>query len=161
MSLNNSLAPHDNLSDALLLSLTPGENVVPSVLIIEDFNVIRELLCELLSDSRECVAVRTAEEGLRLLASCRFDAIITDVKLPGMDGAEFLRRARRQYPGVPVIVISGGYEGLPAEAFLDEGAFDYLLKPFTFDEVRRVVDMAVSSRMCASLHDLVTTEVEL
>lgn len=118
---------------------------MPSVLIVEDFDVIRDLLSGILSTNYECVAVASAEEGLELLDARRFDAAIADVKLPGLGGGEFLRLSREKAPGLPVIVISGGYEGRPPEEFLDAGAFGYLLKPFTAEEIERMVGRAVAS----------------
>src|SRR5437764_14721464 len=82
---------------------------VPRVLIVEDEPVIRGLLCEILGESYECVAVGTAEEGLRLLSEAGFDVAITDVKLPGMGGEEFLLRARELTPRLPGIVPTGVY----------------------------------------------------
>jgi DNA-binding NtrC family response regulator len=117
-----------------------------SVLIVEDFDVIRDLLCGILSADYECVAVGSAEEGLDLLDARRFDAAVADVKLPGMSGGDFLRLAREKSPELPVIVISGGHEGRPAEEFLDAGAFGYLLKPFTAGEIEEMVGRAVARR---------------
>ena len=53
---------------------------MPRVLIVEDEPVVRGLLCEILGESYECVAVGSAEEGLRLLSESAFDAAITDIK---------------------------------------------------------------------------------
>ena len=112
------------------------------VLVVEDEPVVRELLCDLLSVGYDCRAARTADEGLRLLAGEHFDAAITDVKLPGRGGRDFLREARELRPGLPVIVISGGHGG-GREQVVEAGAFGYLLKPFTFAEVEGLVARAV------------------
>jgi CheY-like chemotaxis protein len=69
-----------------------------SILIVEDKPTVRGLLCTILEPSYECVAVRTAEEGLALLSGHPFDLAITDVKLPGMSGEEFLLRAHDLAP---------------------------------------------------------------
>lgn len=110
------------------------------ILIVEDEPTVRSLLCELLS-SHECSPVRSAEDGLELLSDLAFDLIITDVKLPGMGGEEFLREARILAPGVPVIVITGA-DGDESK-FMDAGAFAYLLKPFRFEEVEGAVGRAL------------------
>jgi len=116
-----------------------------TILIVEDEPTVRALMCDLLGADHECHAVRTAEEGLALLASTAFDVAITDVKLPGMDGGEFLRNAREMFPRLPVIVISGGY-GYDENRFLDAGAFGYLLKPFRAEELESLVAAALDSR---------------
>jgi DNA-binding NtrC family response regulator len=115
---------------------------MPRILIVEDEPTVRALLCDILASSYECVAVKTAEEGLRLMSESAFDAVITDVKLPGMGGEEFLKALLTRARGLPVIVISGGYGGDESK-FLDAGAFAYLLKPFRFDEVEEVVARAL------------------
>ena len=94
------------------------------------------------SESYECAAVTSAEEGLKLLAESPFDVVVTDVKLPGMSGEEFLAAVRERAPGLPLIVISGGYGG-DASQFMDAGAFGYLLKPFRFEEVEELVRRAI------------------
>lgn len=111
------------------------------VLVVEDEPTIRDVVCDILSSAHECRAVRTAEEGLELLSEADFDVAVADVKLPGMDGCEFMRRAHEMNPSLPVIVISGGY-GYDENRFLDEGAFGYLLKPFRAGELEEMVESA-------------------
>jgi CheY-like chemotaxis protein len=113
------------------------------ILVVEDEPIIREVVCDILKASHECRAVRTAEEGLELLTESAFDVVITDVKLPEMDGDEFMLRAREMHPGLPVIVISGGY-GYDENRFLDAGAFGYLLKPFRAVELEEMVAHAAA-----------------
>ena len=113
-----------------------------TVLVVEDEPTIREVVCGILSASHECQPVRTAEEGLDLLASRRFDVAVADIKLPGMDGVEFLRCARERFPSVPVILISGGYGHDPV-TYEEVGAFGYLLKPFRAEELEEMVARAL------------------
>ena len=112
-----------------------------TILVVDDEPIIREMVCEILKASHECQAVRTAEEGLELLTAHAFDVLITDVKLPEMDGDEFMLRAHELHPALPVIVISGGY-GYDENKFLDAGAFGYLLKPFRAEELEELVARA-------------------
>ena len=112
-----------------------------TILVVEDERTLRKLVCDILAASHECQAVRTAEEGLELLADTDFDVVITDVKLPGMDGDEFMRRAHEMNPSLPVIVISGGYAYDDAR-FVEAGAFGYLLKPFRAKELEDLVARA-------------------
>jgi DNA-binding NtrC family response regulator len=117
---------------------------VSTILVVEDEPTIREMVCDILKASHACRAVRTAEEGLALLAASAFDLVITDIKLPGMDGDEFLRRAHELNPALPVILISGGY-GYDEATYKEEGAFGYLLKPFRAGELEEMVVRALSS----------------
>lgn len=118
---------------------------VPTVLIVEDFEVVRETLRELLEPTYDCLAVRTAEEGLELLAAGPVDVVITDLKLPGMSGIEFLKELRSSRPGLPVIVVTGGITGVFERDLMGLGAFGYILKPYLSDEIRRMVGRAVEA----------------
>jgi two-component system response regulator AtoC len=117
---------------------------LPRILIVEDEPTVRGLLCELLSP-HECVPARSAEEGLALLSRTTFDLVITDVRLPGMGGEEFLREALALAPGMPVIVITGADSD--EAKFIEAGAFGYLLKPFIFEEVKELVGRALAPRV--------------
>ena len=114
-----------------------------TILIVEDEPTIREVVCDILKASHECTAVRTAEEGLELLAASAFDVVVADVKLPGMGGDEFMRLAREMYPALPFILISGGY-GYDEAKFIEAGAFAYLLKPFRAQDLESLVARALS-----------------
>ncbi len=116
-----------------------------TILVVEDEPTIREVVCDILKASHGCRAVRTAEEGLELLAEAAFDVVVTDIKLPEMDGDEFMLRAHELHPALPVIVISGGYRYDERE-FLNAGAFGYLLKPFRAEELEEMVARAASGR---------------
>lgn len=120
--------------------------MVSNVLVIEDMPVMRDMLCDMLYGERWCVGVRSAEEGLELLGRQTFDLVITDIKLPGMSGADLLRFLRGALPMLPVIVITGGHEELSEADFLDMGAIAYLQKPFMLDEIERAVEEALGER---------------
>ncbi len=115
------------------------------ILIVEDEPTIREVVRDILTASHTCHAVRTAEEGLGLLASADFDVAVSDIKLPGMSGEEFLRRALELRPTLRVILISGGY-GYDEVTYEEGGAFGYLLKPFQAEELEGMVERAVRHR---------------
>ena len=113
-----------------------------TILVIEDEPTIREMICEFLGHSHSCHAVSSAEGGLALLGETAFDVAIVDVKLPGMGGDEFLRRALELRPTLPVILISGGY-GYDEVTYEEDGAFGYLLKPFRAEDLESLVEQAV------------------
>ena len=115
-----------------------------TILVVEDEPTIREVICDILKASHSCHAVRRAEEGLELLAASSFDVTIADIKLPGMDGREFLRRALEVSPSLRVILISGGY-GYDEATYEEEGAFGYLLKPFRAEELEHVILETIKS----------------
>ncbi|TCK06314.1 sigma-54-dependent transcriptional regulator [Phorcysia thermohydrogeniphila] len=113
------------------------------VLVIEDDDVQRELLKEILQDSGFRVSVApTAEKGLQSLLKDSVDVVVTDVRLPGMDGLSFLRKVKRDYPDVEVIVITAFSNVEDAVNAIKEGAFHYVTKPFDPQVLINLIDKA-------------------
>jgi len=119
------------------------------ILVVDDDDIIRDTLCELLSQDHACQTAATAEEALTKLKSQLFDVVLTDVSMPGLSGLELLNRVVQLYPGTPVIIVSGMSDEEQAQSLIRQGAFDYLLKPFRLevveDSVRRAVEHRYSS----------------
>jgi DNA-binding NtrC family response regulator len=88
-----------------------------------------------------------AERALALLESERPDLLLTDLKMPGIDGLELMRRARDLDPALPVIVITAFASIDSAVAAIKAGAFDYLPKTFSVDELTVVVERALRQRV--------------
>ncbi len=97
------------------------------ILLADDEEIIRSLLSEALrSDTCE---IDTVENGLDAIVQMRrrsYDLIITDYRMPGMDGLELIQRIKAEYPGLPIILITG--QG-PAEGFRNSGATVCITKP--------------------------------
>ena len=113
------------------------------ILVVDDDEVIRETLEELLSASHSCQTADTAEEALAKLEAQCFDVVLTDISMPGLNGMELLKRVVEKYPGTPVIIISGHSDEDHAQGLIKLGAFDFLLKPFSLDVVEKSVQRAV------------------
>jgi DNA-binding NtrC family response regulator len=113
------------------------------ILVVDDDEVIRETLDELLSASYSCQTADTAEQALAKLEAQRFDVVLTDISMPGLNGMELLKRVVEKYPGTPVIIISGHSDQDHAEELISRGAFDYLLKPFRLEVVEESVRRAI------------------
>jgi DNA-binding NtrC family response regulator len=119
----------------------------PRVLIADDEQNIRRVLRALLS--RAGYETETVADGLEALEAMArsgpFDCIVTDLKMPRMDGMELLRTVADDHPDTPVVVITAhGSVGSAVEA-VKLGAFDYIQKPFEKDQIRAVVGKAVST----------------
>jgi two-component system response regulator PilR (NtrC family) len=113
---------------------------------VDDDDVIRDTLCELLSGQYACQTADTAEQALTKLQAQPFDVVLTDISMPGLTGMELLGRVRRLYPDTPVIIISGLADEEQAQSLIELGAFDYLLKPFRLEVVENSVRRAVELR---------------
>ncbi len=111
-----------------------------SVLIVEDEAKMRRLLeLNLADDGFSVVSAADAEAGLKLLASTPVDLVLTDLKLPGMGGLEFLQAVKRANGSLPVIVMTAFGTVETAVEAMKAGASDYVLKPFSLAEMRMVV----------------------
>jgi two-component system, NtrC family, response regulator PilR len=116
------------------------------VLVVDDDDVIRDTLYELLSQDYVCRTAESAEQALARLEAESFDVVLTDVSMPGLTGLELLSRVSKHYPDTPVILISGLSDQEHAHALIEMGAFDYLLKPFRLEVVEKSVRRAIEYR---------------
>lgn len=110
------------------------------VLLVDDEAVAREGLATALR--RDGLDVTTADNGdaaLGMLREHSFDVLLTDVKMPGMDGLELLRRTRESWPAIEVLVVTGFATTESAVEAMRAGAFYYVSKPFRLGEVRKLV----------------------
>jgi len=114
------------------------------ILVVDDDDVIRETLCELLSLEYACQTADTAEAALAKLEAQAFNVVLTDISMPGLSGKELLTRVLQMYPGTPVIMISGLSDQEQAQSLMSLGAFDYLLKPFRLEVVEGSVRRALA-----------------
>ena len=113
------------------------------ILVVDDDDVIRDTLYELLSTDYSCQTASTAEEALAKLEAQRFDVVLTDISMPGLDGKKLLEKVLEMYPGTPVIIISGHSDQEQARSLMNRGAVDYLLKPFRLEIVEESVKRAL------------------
>jgi DNA-binding NtrC family response regulator len=93
-----------------------------------------------------CVTATDPRRGLELLETERPDLLLTDLKMPGVDGMALLRRARELDPAMPVVMITAFATIESAVAAIKEGAFDYLPKNFSVEQLRVVVERALRHR---------------
>jgi DNA-binding NtrC family response regulator len=113
------------------------------ILLVDDYIPSRNVLEEFLEG--EDFSIVTAENGLEAIHAVkenRFDLVITDLKMPGANGIEVLRRAREVNPAVQVIIITGYASLETAIEAIKEGAYDYITRPFKLDEMKVVVENA-------------------
>jgi len=112
----------------------------PSILVVEDEAKMRRLLeLQLAEEGFRAQAVPDAEAGLKLLHKEPFDLIVTDFKLPGMSGLEFLQAVKRVNANLPVIIMTAHGTVESAVEAMKIGASDYVLKPFALAELMLVI----------------------
>jgi diguanylate cyclase (GGDEF)-like protein len=112
------------------------------VLVIDDEEPIRNILCEALSDNYETEGVSSAEEGLEKLRSSEIALVLSDINMPGISGLEMVPQIMALSPETVVIMMSGLQTLETAIQAMRVGAFDYLTKPFDLRHVEAAVKRA-------------------
>jgi DNA-binding NtrC family response regulator len=113
---------------------------MPAILIVEDEAKMRRLLeLNLGDDGFTTLSAEDAETGLKLLRENPVDLVLTDLKLPGMNGLEFLHSVKHQNAALPVVVMTAFGSVETAVEAMKAGASDYVLKPFSLTEMRMVI----------------------
>lgn len=118
-----------------------------TILIVDDDNLVRDTLHELLSSSHECHTADRAEQALAYLDIESYDAVLTDISMPGLSGKELLLHVQARHSTTPVIVISGMANDEAARDILNLGAFAYFAKPFRLEDIEAAVDRAVARHL--------------
>ncbi len=119
----------------------------PQILIVEDDPEMLALVSEHLEDEgHEVVGSRHGAEAIAILRTRRFDSVLSDLRMPGVDGMEVLKAARELQPDTPVILITAFGTIETAIQAIRQGAFDYVTKPFSLDEIGLLVGKALEHR---------------
>jgi len=118
-----------------------------AVLVVDDEPRIRRIVELALGDrGYRVLTAASAEEADELLATTAVDAVVTDLQLPGRSGLELLADIHRVRPALPVILITAFGTVETAVEALKAGAYDYVLKPFSVDELEALVAGALEAR---------------
>lgn len=121
--------------------------MMAKILVVDDDQGMRELLEIMLTD--DGYKVSTAGDAGKALARCRketFDLIITDLRMPKMDGIGFLREVKDLSPETMVILITAYASGETAVTAMNEGAYDYIEKNFAVDDLKKIVREALTKK---------------
>jgi two-component system nitrogen regulation response regulator GlnG len=120
--------------------------IMTNVWIIDDEESIRTICTSALEDLFKIEAFSSASQALLALNSSKPDLIITDIKMPGMSGLEFLDKVSEKYPDLPTIIITAHANMDNALSAYKGGAFEYLTKPFDINEIRKLVIKATKTK---------------
>jgi two-component system response regulator HydG len=115
----------------------------PKLMVIDDLDSARSMMKRILARTYEVYDFASVAEALPAVERADFDAIVTDLRMPGIDGLEGLRRFKAKVPGIPVILVTAFATVETAIEAMKAGAFDYLRKPFEPDELEIMVGRAV------------------
>jgi len=124
------------------------------ILIVDDEEPVRKAIRLQLKDTgMEIIEAEDGEKGIELLDSenaLDVNVIICDVRMPKINGVEAVAYFRREYPAIPVIVLTGFPDAKLATEFMKQGAFDYLVKPVDKEALIEAVTKAASQRNIGS-----------
>jgi DNA-binding NtrC family response regulator len=115
----------------------------PKLLVIDDLDSARQMMKRMLGRGYDVFDFASVAEALPAVERADFDAIVTDLRMPGIDGLEGLRRFKAKVPEIPVILVTAFATVETAVEAMKAGAFDYLKKPFEPEELDIVVARAV------------------
>ncbi len=119
----------------------------PRILVVDDEEVVCRFLKRLLSGSGHQVEISfSGQDAIARLEQDSFDLVITDLKMPGVDGIGVLRRAKELDPFCEVMVITAYASVESAVEVMKLGAYDYISKPFNVDRIRLIVEKALEKR---------------
>ncbi len=131
------------------------------LLIVDDEAPLREAIAERLGDHGFIVEqAASGEEALERLAAFAFDILITDLRLPGIDGRKVLDAAIERYPEMIAIVITGFGTVKDAVEAIKQGASDFITKPFQFDALMHVLRSAMEQRRLKSENAYLRSQLE-
>lgn len=121
-------------------------NLKHKILVIDDDEGIVYALRQLFTrDGYEVATARSADSGLQLMSVERPSLVFMDINMPGMNGLDTLKKVKEEYPGLPVIMITGFGTVETAVRAMQFGAFDYLTKPLDIRQLRKVVSEALTN----------------
>jgi DNA-binding NtrC family response regulator len=117
------------------------------LLLVEDEAPLREALAERLNEyGFDVEQAETGEQAIDQLAEFAFDIVITDLRLPGLDGTRVLEAALLRYPDIVGIIVTGYGTVKDAVEAIKRGATDFVTKPFQFDELLHALNSALEQR---------------
>jgi DNA-binding NtrC family response regulator len=118
------------------------------ILVVDDQESMRTLLKDMLEViGYEVTLADGGEEALSAMKSSGFDLVLSDLNMPGMDGAALLRRVKSSYPEMPVVIITGYGTFHTEKRVMREGADGYISKPCTLSKIEKTLSSILSPKV--------------
>jgi two-component system NtrC family response regulator len=132
-----------------------------TILVVDDEANYLTVMEALLSEAgHEVITAPSGLEALKVAAGADLDLVLTDMKMPKMNGLELLAELQRLYPDLPVIIMTAYGTVEKAVAAMKKGAYDYILKPFKNEEILVTIAKALEHRRLILSHRFLTEELE-
>ena len=131
------------------------------LLLVDDEDALRTVMAERLTDAGfKVTEASSGEQALEKLERFAFDVLVSDLRLPGIDGREVLAAALQRYPGIIGIVVTGYGTVKDAVDAIKRGASDFISKPFQFEELLHVLESALEQRRLRSENQYLRQQLE-
>jgi DNA-binding NtrC family response regulator len=131
------------------------------LLLVDDEDALRTIMAERLTDAGfKVTEASSGEQALEKLERFAFDVLVSDLRLPGIDGREVLAAALDRYPGIIGIVVTGYGTVKDAVDAIKRGASDFISKPFQFEELLHVLESALEQRRLRSENAYLRQQLE-
>ncbi|MEW6049883.1 MAG: response regulator [Candidatus Zixiibacteriota bacterium] len=116
----------------------------PSILVVDDELLIRDLLYDFFSGQGWQIAVaENGEKALEILHDRSVDLVLSDIKMPQMDGLALTAELKQEYPSIPVILMTGFPSVDSAVSALRSRVVDYIIKPFNINQLYKLAEATV------------------
>jgi DNA-binding NtrC family response regulator len=132
----------------------------PRILVVDDEPVVRESLHDWFSlDDYPIEMAANGPEAMKMMRESKWDILLTDVKMPGMDGLELQQKAREIDPDITVIIMTAYASVDSAMKAIKEGAYDYVTKPLDPEDLQQIINRAAERRQL--LHENVELKARI
>lgn len=119
----------------------------PKILIVDDSQELLDVISEYMETSGFTVNATTQSlDALRLIAVSGYDAVISDIHMPEMDGLELMAQIKNKHPGLPVVLITGYSVSEARKIAMEKGADAFVAKPFHMKEILDVVNNLLNNK---------------
>lgn len=121
-----------------------AESYLAKILVVDDEQIVLSLVEDTLTDEGyDIVTTSSANEAIEMVKNQPFDFILTDIRMPEMNGIEMVKKIHEIIPAMGVIFMTGYANLDTAKQAIKEGAYDYIMKPFELSEIRQAISRAV------------------
>lgn len=131
------------------------------ILIVDDESAVRESLEELLRmETFQAESAGSGEDALKVLSEVKYDLVLLDIKMPGIDGVEVMHQIKKYHPDTRIIIITGYGSLDSAIESIRSGAQDYMLKPYTAEDILLSVNRALSEKDTRTRKEILIEQLE-
>jgi len=135
-------------------------NKRPTILVVDDENGVRQSFKMVLKDGYDVLLAATGEEAIGILTATTADLILLDIRLPDIDGLDLLGKLKELDPNTEIIMVTAVKEIQSAVKAIKLGAYEYVVKPFSVDEVLTIIERALEKGRLVKEVTYLRTELE-